>query len=657
MRVSTVFLLAVLLALALAVSARLPSRHARLGKVADLLNPRVTLYNRAAAPQGWSVVQQADPSTAVSFHLIVDGSNADLLEKKFWEVSDPDHPSYGQFMSNAEIEQLVAPSASDLDLLFSTLAQHGIDHAAVTSHGDSFEVTTTVQAASSLFATTFFTFSHGKSGMTAVRQMGEYSLPSALAKQVRMVLGVHTFPTIEQRLRMSAERKALRASIAAHVSSSPSSNPTAPPNAVDCWVPKAVAGVYQVPYPIKPLSTPWVQAGVIEWSQQTFSPRDLALFSANVSVPLAPVDAHHIVGNNTEVPYPGLEAELDIQWIEGMNPAFTPWFWLVSDPQQWMWSWTLQFLVATEYPSVVSLSYGLPEIDQCRFFNPSDCNGVDYAAYIHLVDKQFMKIGLVGVSVITATQDRGVYASDPTSSSPNAPARFTPEYPGSSSYVTSVGATEYINPVFNLTNAPHACNTSSWSCISGGSDEESVSAGVSGFLSSGGFSDVDVTPDYQQAAVQGYFKSNVTLPDQSLWNRTGRGSPDVSAIGMNGYVIQQGRAELVSGASMSTPIFAAIMALVQADYQYMTNSTLGFLNPMLYKGQASGAMLFKDIVMGDNCSTQKCRGTQDGFSATQGWDPVSGLGSPLYPGLKAYLTQLAQKVLARRAAAAAAAGL
>ena len=356
MRVSTLFLLSLVLALALAVSAGATNRHARLGRVAELLHDtsRVPVYTRAAAPEGWRVAQQADPSTPLSFHLLVDGSNADLLEQMFWEVSDPDHPSYGRFMTNADIEALVAPSPADLRLLYATLALHGIDRSAVASHGDSFEVHTTVGAASSLFATTFHHFVHKLTGLRAVRQLGEYSLPAPLSAQVRLVLGVHTFPTVQQRLRMAAERQALRASIRAHRAAS-----TSPDAAQDCWVPKAVAGVYQVPYPIKPLSTPWVGAAVIEWQGQVFSPSDLALFSRNVNVSLAPVDAHRIVGNNTEVPYPGIEASLDIQWMEGMNPALTPWFWLQTDPQQWIWSWTLQFLIATDYPSVVSLSYGL----------------------------------------------------------------------------------------------------------------------------------------------------------------------------------------------------------------------------------------------------------------------------------------------------------
>ena len=223
-----------------------------------------------------------------------------------------------------------------------------------------------------------------------------------------------------------------------------------------------------------------------------------------------------------------------------------------------------------------------------------------------------------------------------------------------------------------------------------------MSLALSYYLSGGGFSDVDSAPSYQQDAIQGYFNSGVTLPDASVWNRTGRGFPDVSAIGMNGYIIQSGYAELVSGTSMSTPIVAAIIALVQADYYTVTNSTLGFLNPLLYKGQAAGAGLLKDITVGDNCRTAKCA-TQDGFSTAKGWDPVrpttplpdararhlishllnhqctdlcyvcfcllcvavlqvTGLGSPVYPAMKAYVTKLGEKVVARRAAAAAARG-
>ena len=77
-----------------------------------------------------------------------------------------------------------------------------------------------------------------------------------------------------------------------------------------------------------------------------------------------------------------------------------------------MYTFTVQFLTATDYPSIISLSYGLPELMQCTAFDPSDCNGLSYQQYIKIVDKQFMKIGLLGVSVIVCSQDRGTYVSE-----------------------------------------------------------------------------------------------------------------------------------------------------------------------------------------------------------------------------------------------------
>ena len=74
-----------------------------------------------------------------------------------------------------------------------------------------------------------------------------------------------------------------------------------------------------------------------------------------------------------------------------------------------MWSFTLEFLTALDYPQIISLSYGLPELEQCSFPGLNDCNGLSYPQYIRAVDRQFMKIGLLGVSIIVCSQDRGVY--------------------------------------------------------------------------------------------------------------------------------------------------------------------------------------------------------------------------------------------------------
>ena len=52
--------------------------------------------------------------------------------------------------------------------------------------------------------------------------------------------------------------------------------------------------------------------------------------------------------------------------------------------------------------------------------------------------------------------------------------------------------------------------------------------------------------------------------------------------------------------------------------------TVGFVNPTLYANPSA----LHDITTGSNpgCNTQ-------GFKVTQGWDPVTGLGTPNYPAL------------------------
>ena len=256
-----------------------------------------------------------------------------------------------------------------------------------------------------------------------------------------------------------------------------------------------------------------------------------------------------------------------------------------------------------------------------------------------------MKMGLIGVSILVASGDAGT-TGELAVGQAEAVIPFQAGYPASSPYITCVGATEFANPTFTLKNPPPVCNDSRLGECATGGDEQSVSAAIAGYTAGGGFSDVDARPAYQTDAVAAYLRSGVALPlNRSWFNASTRGLPDVTCIGYDAFVVNGGRWALESGTSQSTPIFAGIVALLQADYHAITNSTLGFLNTMLYKAQAAGKGLFRDIVVGDNCQTRRCLGTQDGFLATKGWDPVTGLGAPVYPAMKAYVEELAEVVV------------
>merc|ERR1711865_1022225 len=85
--------------------------------------------------------------------------------------------------------------------------------------------------------------------------------------------------------------------------------------------------------------------------------------------------------------------------------------------------------------------------------------------------------------------------------------------------------------------------------------------------SGGGFSDHFSIPPYQQEAVAAYkARADANLPPQDLWNNTGRGYPDVSALGggKTPYCVfappdfEGSPSEFVfdSGTSASTPVVA-----------------------------------------------------------------------------------------------------
>merc|ERR1711862_1008453 len=80
-------------------------------------------------------------------------------------------------------------------------------------------------------------------------------------------------------------------------------------------------------------------------------------------------------------------------------------------------------------------------------------------------------------------------------------------FPGSSPYITAVGATMLEDAKFDLPSAPTApCGAvSGGKCASGGT-EVAVSVQVAGFTSGGGFSTYTPMPSYQQSAVEAYLK-------------------------------------------------------------------------------------------------------------------------------------------------------
>ena len=180
--------------------------------------------------------------------------------------------------------------------------------------------------------------------------------------------------------------------------------------------------------------------------------------------------------------------------------------------------------------------------------------------------------------------------------------------------------------------------------------EVACSSSTGGLVTTGGgFSGYWQRPAYQDDAVGGYLDHNNPHPG---FNANGRGYPDLSNLGHNYLVLINGETEYlgkplaVSGTSASAPVTAAMLTIINGKRKASGRSYLGFLNPtyaMVNKPPLIDA--FRDIIKGNNnCVESKNAGEkippvccETGFSATYGWDPTTGFGTPImdyfYDGL------------------------
>jgi subtilase family serine protease len=136
--------------------------------------------------------------------------------------------------------------------------------------------------------------------------------------------------------------------------------------------------------------------------------------------------------------------------------------------------------------------------------------------------------------------------------------------------------------------------------------------------SGGGFSRSFARPAYQNgvpgiAATRG-------VPDVSADASPHTGTALVISDGANRYTIRNS-----GGTSASAPLWAGLIAL--ADQ--CAGHHLGFVNPAIYRIARSAAYheAFHDITAGSNTPTFPGH-TITGYTATRGWDPVTGWGSP-----------------------------
>ena len=537
-----------------------------------LHSPRVALDETVIAPSdAWkaspvvSAASFAMPTEHMTVYFMMkhEAEHVQELEAVFYAVSDPKNSMYGKHLSMKEIERLTPISQEKIDAVERFLADVKPVEKEYNHNRDMLKVKLHYADVEKLFDTKVERFTHN-TGLTLLRATTNPSVPSDVASAIYTVGDLVNLPKVRRSLRQNATKQ---------VTAGWQNQCTGLSGCSGLITPYVLRERYNIPSDSKAVANN--SMAVAEFQGQYFKKSDLEAFNSGCNVN---VNVAKVVGGNQDSA--GVEAELDIEYIGALAPEVP--LTVIYSSEYSLLNWAQQISTMADAPLLHSVSYGNDEKQQ---------TGI---SYMDSVNVQFMKAGTRGLTIMFASGDQGVCGREGCGIFVK---RFKPDFPGGSPYVTMVGGTDF--------NGDSIGEEKVWS--DGG----------------GGFSDTFGIPAYQKDAVEAY-KNNpdADLPPQSWWNATGRGYPDIAALGgqKNSYcVVVNGMANGVAGTSASCPTAASVFAKLNGIRLKNGKAPLGFLNPFIY--QNGGA--FNDVTVGTNPGNGKY-----GFKAVKGWDAASGFGTP-----------------------------
>ncbi|GAM86978.1 hypothetical protein ANO11243_049990 [Dothideomycetidae sp. 11243] len=631
-----------------------------------------------AAAHQWIKRQAVHPQAKVPVRVGLAQSNLDKAHDWLMDVSSPDSANYAKFWSSDDIIHAFQPSDEAVNAVRDWLVNTGgIDKARVT-HSDNkawLAFDATADEAEKLLHTKFHYYEHKNTGATYLA-CDEYHVPTAVQAHIDYITpgvkGVKVTPGEKTRgLRRGASHAPTHSKV--DVNSLKTCDQAITPACIRALYSfKELPGNYDV--------CPSNALGVFEEGDY-YAQEDLDLFFANYTLGSHKIPSgthptlHSIDGGEAPVPVAeaGGESDLDFELAYPIVYPQSITLFQTDDAYYASSQNTSNVTVSFDAPGsgffntffdAIDGSYctscadgecGNDAIDpvypdqhpggytgalQCGVFKPTNVLSVSYGEqerdlpvyYQQRQCTEFLKLGLQGVSIFFASGDDGV-AGPPGDGSDNGclghdSTIFSPADPNSCPWLTNVGATK-VYPGKTVKDPESAANDPAGQPYS------------EPFASGGGFSNIYPRPDYQKNAVAAYFANynppyayytngsytngTFTPNTAGLYNRNGRGYPDVAAVGDNIATYNAGNWTLSGGTSASTPIFASLINRVVEERLRVGKGPVGFVNPVLY----SHPYVLNDIKNGSNpgCGT-------NGFSAVPGWDPVTGLGTPNYQKMK-----------------------
>jgi subtilase family serine protease len=566
-------------------------------------------------PQGVRALGALSSSTEISVDVVLQPRDPAALTAFANAVSTPGSPLFRDYLPKGAFAGRFGPTAAAISAVEASLRSEGLRPGAITSNHLIIPVTATAGQFAKAFSTSFERYNVG--GRIAYANT---RAPLFSASIARYLIGVVGLDNIYQ-----AQHQSLLAPVHAAAESAPvrlgkdASGPQA------CSQAALTADVYGA-YTANELATAYGFTSLYS-AGDLGAGQTIALFELEKNKPSDIAAYQTCYGTSAKVTYIKVdggakgsaagegEAALDIEDLIGLAPKAN------IEVYQGPNSNTNNTGLLDVYNKIVS-------DDTAKVMSSSwgECESEAGATLMNTENKLFEQAATQGQSLFAAAGDGG--STDCETNSGTIENKVEADDPASQPYVTGVGGTKL----------PKSGAEVVW-------NESSLSEGAGG----GGVSAQWKMPSYQSGAPKSLNVINRNSSGTQCKATSGdcREEPDVSANAdpSTGYMIYYTGTAAgetgwlpIGGTSAASPLWAALMALVNADSA--CKAPIGFANAALYKVAATSyKTTFTDITSGDNDYTPS--GYTGGlYPAGTAYDMASGLGSPKAGPLAAALCAL-----------------
>jgi hypothetical protein len=565
-----------------------------------------------ALPAGVKALGPVPAGTGLHLTVGLAPSDPDDLASLLAELYTPGSSGYHRWLTPAEYQADFAPAPAEVASVESWLHAKGLTDTTVTD--GAVDVAAPAGVVSTALGTALERY-RLPGGATGFLDQTTPEVPSSLGSgQVTGIIGLDTVATYQSYQSTAVQKRAVQSGAQSGAQASGGAQAAGGVQAAGvgagCAGSQNAAG--QDYYTLPELGAAYGVSSLIADGQDGRGERigvfELAAHStSDVSTYLScfaltnPVTTVSVDGGGTTSSDGTGEADLDIEDAATQAPGAQ----IVSyeGPNTALGTYALwSTIVSQDAVQVVSTSWGI-----CEPAAASDGTIGEYSTL-------FEQAAAQGQTILAASGDsgsEGCYTEYASGSSTQSSEQV--QYPSSDPWVTAVGGTDLFGPGDEV--AWNDCEGKGTGCAADPLVDGKAASG-------GGLSRYEPRPSYEPADLS-------WTTTEPCGTTTCREVPDISAnagVGMVVYV--NGQWVAGGGTSFSAPFMAGLVA----DRDNGCTTLAGAYTPDLYAAAAQGmyGTGLTDITSGNTDMTDTNNGA---YPAAAGWDPATGLGSPMATGL------------------------